>query len=94
MGDSFNVEIRKKIGENLKRIIEEKTSKGSLRNIDAITNKDHSWLGKIFRGEQNFTARPTSYSYPGTAGWQAGKTGYYLRFFPFREQVANSHANS
>ena len=55
MGDSFNVEIRKKIGENLKRIIEEKTSKGSLRNIDAITNKDHSWLGKIFRGEQNFT---------------------------------------
>ena len=55
MGDSFNVEIRKKIGENLKKIIEEKTSNRSLRNLDAITNNDHSWLGKIFRGEQNFT---------------------------------------
>jgi hypothetical protein len=55
MGEPVNIQIRKKIGENLKNLIEEKTGKSSLRNIDAKTSKDHSWLGKVFRGEQNIT---------------------------------------
>jgi hypothetical protein len=55
MDDTVNAQIRKKVGENLKKLIEEKESETALRNLDAITGKDHSWLGKIFRGEQNIT---------------------------------------
>lgn len=55
MNESINNEIRKKVGQNLKRLIQEKEHEIALRNLDAITGKDHSWLGKIFRGEQNIT---------------------------------------
>ena len=55
MGDPVNTQIKKKVGENLKRLIEEKERETALRDLDAVTGKDHSWLGKIFRGEQNFT---------------------------------------
>lgn len=55
MDESVNIQIRKKVGQNLKKLIEEKQKETALRNLDAITGKDHSWLGKIFRGEQNIT---------------------------------------
>jgi hypothetical protein len=55
MADPVNIQIRKKVGENLKKLIEERSENSSLRGIDAKTSKDHSWLGKIFRGEQNIT---------------------------------------
>ena len=55
MNQSIKNEIRKKVGQNLKKLIQEKENEIALRNLDAITGKDHSWLGKIFRGEQNLT---------------------------------------
>jgi len=55
MEASVKIQIRKKVGQNLKKLIEEKEKETALRNLDAITGKDHSWLGKIFRGEQNIT---------------------------------------
>jgi len=55
MGDSVSIQIRRNLGRNLKKLIEQRTEESSLRNIDAKTSKDHSWLGKIFRGEQNIT---------------------------------------
>jgi len=53
--DSVKKQVRKKHGENLKALIEEKTQGSSLRKIDAKTSKDHSWLGRVFRGDQNIT---------------------------------------
>jgi hypothetical protein len=55
MGENFKEEIRKQIGANLKRLIEERHGNHSLRGLDAMTGKDHSWLLKIFQGEQNLT---------------------------------------
>lgn len=55
MGDSLKIEVRKAIGKNLKKLIDEKEKENALRNLDAITGKDHSWLGKIFKGKQNLT---------------------------------------
>ena len=55
MGESLKDQVRLKLGENLKKLIQEKSDESSLRKIDAKTSKDHSWLGRIFRGEQNFT---------------------------------------
>lgn len=55
MGEKLNKEVRRLIGKNLKRIIDEKQKDNALRNLDAISGKDHSWLGKVFRGEQNLT---------------------------------------
>jgi hypothetical protein len=55
MEENFKEEIRKQIGANLKRLIEERHGSQSLRGLDAMTGKDHSWLLKIFQGEQNLT---------------------------------------
>lgn len=47
-------EIRKKLGENLKKLIEEKYDETALRKLDAVTGKDYSWIGKIQNGKRNF----------------------------------------
>lgn len=55
MGEEIKKEIRKQIGANLKKLIDEKQSDAALRDLDAISGKDFSWLAKIFRGDQNLT---------------------------------------
>jgi transcriptional regulator with XRE-family HTH domain len=54
MAESLNIEIRKKIGKNFKRKLLLRGNP-SLREIDAITGKDHSWIAKFEKGEINFT---------------------------------------
>jgi len=46
------IEIKQKIGENFKKI--RKTKKLSLRQVEAITGIDHSWVGKFEKGKVNF----------------------------------------
>jgi transcriptional regulator with XRE-family HTH domain len=54
MGGLVDNEIRKKIGKNFKKKLLAKGNP-SLREIDALTGKDHSWVGKFEKGEINFT---------------------------------------
>lgn len=49
------LEVRRKIGENLKKLIDEKYDETALRKLDAVTGKDYSWIGKIQNGKRNFT---------------------------------------
>ena len=51
----LTLEIRKLIGKNLKHLIESNYDETALRNIDAITGKDYSWIGKVQNGKRNFT---------------------------------------
>jgi transcriptional regulator with XRE-family HTH domain len=44
--------IRKEIGTNFKRMRIEKSL--SLREVEAITGVDHSWLAKFEKGQVNF----------------------------------------
>jgi len=56
MGEKeITLEVRKKIGENLRKLIEEKYDETALRKLDAATGKDFSWIGKIQNGKRNFT---------------------------------------
>ena len=55
MSEKLKGDFRKKLGENLKKLIDEKESENTLRKLDASTGKDHSWLGKVFKGQQNIT---------------------------------------
>jgi transcriptional regulator with XRE-family HTH domain len=55
MGESLPIEIRKKIGKNFKKKLEAKGKKFSLRELDALSGKDHSWIAKFEKGEINFT---------------------------------------
>jgi|GEM_PF-1204434 len=55
MSEPINITIRKEIGTRLKKLIEERTKESALRKIDASTGKDHSWIGKVLKGNMNFT---------------------------------------
>ncbi|RXK58848.1 hypothetical protein ESA94_15785 [Lacibacter luteus] len=55
MSEKIKGDFREKIGKNLKNLIEEREKENTLRKLDASIGKDHSWLGKVFKGQQNFT---------------------------------------
>ncbi|MEI9912247.1 MAG: hypothetical protein WDO71_22895 [Bacteroidota bacterium] len=55
METPLHLKIRKDIGENLKRLIGSTTDETALRKIYALTGKDHSWVGKVFKGKMNLT---------------------------------------
>lgn len=52
MVDKAHIEVRFKIGENFKKFRRQKRL--SLRQIEAITGVDHSWIGKFEKGKVNF----------------------------------------
>lgn len=52
MEEAKYIEIKQKIGENFKKI--RKRKKLSLRQVEAITGIDHSWVGKFEKGKINF----------------------------------------
>ena len=51
---NLTAEVRKMIGENLKRKIKENVNETALRKLDARTRKDYSWIGKVQHGKRNF----------------------------------------
>jgi len=52
MGKDVYVEIRTKIGENFRKARTQK--KLSLRQLEAITGVDYSWISKFEKGLVNF----------------------------------------
>jgi hypothetical protein len=55
MAGKVALHIRKKIGENFKKAIEARLDKSAVRELDAISGKDFSWIAKFQKGEINFT---------------------------------------
>lgn len=55
MALTLHEDIKKKIGENIAKLIGESTDEKTLRKIDALTGKDHSWIAKVFKGQMNIT---------------------------------------
>lgn len=55
METPLHIEVRQKIGANLKKQIGKITDETALRKIDSLSGKDHSWIGKVFNGKMNLT---------------------------------------
>jgi len=55
MDTPIHIKVRQDIGQNLKDLIGRITDDTALRKIDSLTGKDHSWIGKVFKGKMNLT---------------------------------------
>jgi hypothetical protein len=55
MAGKVSLRIRQEVGKKFKKIIEERLDKSDVRELDAISGKDFSWISKFQKGEINFT---------------------------------------
>jgi hypothetical protein len=55
MAGKVSLKIRQEVGKKFMKIIKERLDKSDVRELDAISGKDFSWIAKFQKGEINFT---------------------------------------